>query len=59
MFANGLEQKYVLFQVYDLVGLTELYYAGSHGMDIIFPAKGMVSERHVNCVKSTDLEVFI
>ncbi|GFP81786.1 probable trehalose-phosphate phosphatase g [Phtheirospermum japonicum] len=41
-------------KVYDLVGLSELYYAGSHGMDIIFPAKDMVSENHLRCVKSTD-----
>ncbi|KAL3645342.1 hypothetical protein CASFOL_010522 [Castilleja foliolosa] len=41
-------------KVYDLVGLSELYYAGSHGMDIIFPAKDMVSENNLCCVKSTD-----
>ncbi|XP_074328813.1 trehalose-phosphate phosphatase A-like [Apium graveolens] len=29
--------------VYDLVGLTELYYAGSHGMDILFPVKDPIS----------------
>ncbi|XP_011081207.1 probable trehalose-phosphate phosphatase F [Sesamum indicum] len=43
-------------KVYELVGLTELYYAGSHGMDIMFPAKDMVSKNHVNCVKYTDSE---
>ncbi|KAM6557138.1 hypothetical protein CsatB_004157 [Cannabis sativa] len=31
-------------KVFDLIGLTELYYAGSHGMDIMGP----------NCVKSID-----
>ncbi|KAI3468902.1 hypothetical protein Pfo_025565 [Paulownia fortunei] len=41
-------------KVYELVGLTELYYAGSHGMDIIFPARDLVSSNHLNCVKSTD-----
>uniref|UniRef100_A0A5B6ZIH0 Trehalose 6-phosphate phosphatase n=1 Tax=Davidia involucrata TaxID=16924 RepID=A0A5B6ZIH0_DAVIN len=30
-------------KVYELVGLTELYYAGSHGMDIMCPVKDMVS----------------
>ncbi|KAI3453527.1 hypothetical protein Pfo_010190 [Paulownia fortunei] len=43
-------------KVYDLVGLKELYYAGSHGMDIMFPARDMVSQDHLNCVKSTDLQ---
>jgi hypothetical protein len=28
-----------LLQVYDFVQLPELYYAGSHGMDIMGPAK--------------------
>ncbi|CAA0820582.1 Probable trehalose-phosphate phosphatase F [Striga hermonthica] len=42
-------------KVYELVGLSELYYAGSHGMDIIFPAKGMVNlKNHSNCAKFTD-----
>ncbi|KAK4748549.1 hypothetical protein SAY87_015135 [Trapa incisa] len=31
--------------VYDLVGLTELYYAGSHGMDIMGPVNINVSNR--------------
>ncbi|KAG8382401.1 hypothetical protein BUALT_Bualt05G0073500 [Buddleja alternifolia] len=43
-------------KVCDLVGLKELYYAGSHGMDIMFPAKDMVSGNHLDCVFSTDLE---
>ncbi|KAL1548063.1 trehalose-phosphatase [Salvia divinorum] len=42
--------------VFKLVGLTELYYAGSHGMDIIFPGMDIVSRNNVNCVKSTDKE---
>ncbi|GER28022.1 haloacid dehalogenase-like hydrolase superfamily protein [Striga asiatica] len=42
-------------KVYELVGLSELYYAGSHGMDIIFPAKDSVNPKnHQNCVKSSD-----
>lgn len=41
----------LLFQVYDLVGLTELYYAGSHGMDIMDPVT------NTNCVNSTDQQV--
>ncbi|XP_012852560.1 PREDICTED: probable trehalose-phosphate phosphatase F [Erythranthe guttata] len=43
-------------KVYDLVGLKELYYAGSHGMDIMFPAEDDVSQCHLNCVKCTDLQ---
>ncbi|GFZ06979.1 hypothetical protein Acr_18g0011490 [Actinidia rufa] len=41
-------------KVYELVGLTELYYAGSHGMDIMFPVRDMVSTDPSNCTKSTD-----
>ncbi|KAK1430547.1 hypothetical protein QVD17_13366 [Tagetes erecta] len=41
-------------QVYELVGLTELFYAGSHGMDIIFPAKDTSSANLTNCIRSTD-----
>ncbi|XP_048140921.1 probable trehalose-phosphate phosphatase F isoform X1 [Rhodamnia argentea] len=41
-------------KVYDLVGLTELYYAGSHGMDIMGPVNNSVSNDHPSCVKSTD-----
>ncbi|XP_010529491.1 PREDICTED: probable trehalose-phosphate phosphatase F [Tarenaya hassleriana] len=36
-------------KVFKLVGLTELYYAGSHGMDIMTPVND-----HPNCIKSTD-----
>ncbi|CAA2967062.1 probable trehalose-phosphate phosphatase F isoform X1 [Olea europaea var. sylvestris] len=43
-------------KVFELVGLTELYYAGSHGMDIMFPARETASPDHLNCVKSTDLQ---
>lgn len=37
-------------KVYELVGLTELFYAGSHGMDIMFP----MSINHTNYILSTD-----
>jgi trehalose 6-phosphate phosphatase len=46
------------FQVFDLVKLTELYYAGSHGMDIIGPVSDTLSVNHPNCIKSTDQQVF-
>lgn len=41
-------------KVYELVGLTELYYAGSHGMDIMGPVDHTVSDDHPNSIKSTD-----
>ncbi|XP_031261187.1 probable trehalose-phosphate phosphatase F [Pistacia vera] len=41
-------------KVYELVGLTELFYAGSHGMDIMGPVNNIVSDDHPNCIKSTD-----
>lgn len=42
-------------KVYDFVGLTELYYAGSHGMDIIGPVNKTKSiEYHPYCIRSTD-----
>ncbi|KAE9464998.1 hypothetical protein C3L33_03095, partial [Rhododendron williamsianum] len=44
-------------KVYDFVGLTELYYAGSHGMDILGPVRPM-SNDHLNCIRSTDKQVF-
>ncbi|GLT84019.1 hypothetical protein SLE2022_022760 [Rubroshorea leprosula] len=40
-------------KVYKFVGLTELYYAGSHGMDIMGPVKQSISDEP-NCIKSTD-----
>ncbi|GAB2274122.1 hypothetical protein Dimus_008893 [Dionaea muscipula] len=40
-------------EVYKLVGLAELYYAGSHGMDIVGPVRN-VSTYHTDCIKSTD-----
>ncbi|OMO52429.1 Trehalose-phosphatase [Corchorus olitorius] len=41
-------------KVYELVGLTELYYAGSHGMDIMSPVSHTGSNGHTNCIRSTD-----
>lgn len=49
----------IAFQVFDLVKLTELYYAGSHGMDIIGPVSDTLSKNHPNCIKSTDHQVSI
>ncbi|KAJ4956617.1 hypothetical protein NE237_013400 [Protea cynaroides] len=44
-------------KVFEFVGLTELYYAGSHGMDIIGPVRNSVSVgNHPNCIRSTDKE---
>ncbi|XVE65033.1 hypothetical protein DITRI_Ditri07aG0149400 [Diplodiscus trichospermus] len=41
-------------KVYELVGLTELYYAGSHGMDIMGPVSHTESADHPDCIRSTD-----
>ncbi|GMH26631.1 hypothetical protein Nepgr_028474 [Nepenthes gracilis] len=40
-------------KVYELVGLAELYYAGSHGMDIMGPLHEVIVG-HSNCINSTD-----
>ncbi|XP_022731284.1 trehalose-phosphate phosphatase A-like [Durio zibethinus] len=40
-------------KVYEFVGLTDLYYAGSHGMDIMGPVR-QSSNDHSNCITSTD-----
>ncbi|KAL2555985.1 Trehalose-phosphate phosphatase A [Forsythia ovata] len=42
-------------KVYEFVGLTELYYAGSHGMDIVGPARP-ISNNYINCIRSTDVQ---
>lgn len=50
----------VMTQVHEFVGLTELYYAGSHGMDIIGPVRQSmsVSDNHPNgIIRSTDKQV--
>ncbi|KAA3460416.1 trehalose-phosphate phosphatase A [Gossypium australe] len=44
-------------QVYDFVGLTDLYYAGSHGMDIMGPVRES-SDDPPNCIRSTDKQVW-
>jgi hypothetical protein len=36
---SKLVDRSILQQVYEFVQLSELYYAGSHGMDIMGPAK--------------------
>ncbi|KAG1354489.1 putative Trehalose-phosphate phosphatase A [Cocos nucifera] len=42
-------------KVYEFVGLTELHYAGSHGMDIMGPVRESESiGDHPNCIRSTD-----
>lgn len=42
-------------KVYEFVGLKELYYAGSHGMDIMGPVRhSMTNDDHPNCIRSTD-----
>ncbi|KAK1366671.1 Trehalose 6-phosphate phosphatase [Heracleum sosnowskyi] len=40
-------------KVLEFVGLTELYYAGSHGMDIMGPVSPSTNT-HENCVRSTE-----
>ncbi|KAK4734337.1 hypothetical protein R3W88_008598 [Solanum pinnatisectum] len=39
-------------KVYDFVGLSELYYAGSHGMDIMSPVRAISND--YSCIRSTD-----
>ncbi|KAE8022385.1 hypothetical protein FH972_008187 [Carpinus fangiana] len=41
-------------KVYEFVKLKELYYAGSHGMDIMGPVRQYISDDHTNCVRSVD-----
>lgn len=41
-------------KVYEFVGLSELYYAGSHGMDIVGPVRHSASDNHPNCIRSTN-----
>ncbi|PON89475.1 Trehalose-phosphatase [Trema orientale] len=43
-------------KVYEFVGLTELYYAGSHGMDIMGPVRQSISDDHPNCFMSSDTQ---
>ncbi|CAN1159080.1 Trehalose-phosphate phosphatase A [Linum perenne] len=48
-------------KVYEFVGLTELYYAGSHGMDIMGPVReaSSASANHGSCLRSTNKPVTI
>ncbi|OAY68010.1 putative trehalose-phosphate phosphatase 2 [Ananas comosus] len=41
-------------KVFEFVKLTELYYAGSHGMDIMGPVRKLESIGHPNCISLTD-----
>ncbi|KAJ8764215.1 hypothetical protein K2173_005395 [Erythroxylum novogranatense] len=41
-------------KVFELIGLTELHYAGSHGMDIMGPINKRMSSDHLNCIECTD-----
>ncbi|KAM1368372.1 hypothetical protein PS1_001709 [Malus domestica] len=41
-------------KVYEFVKLNELYYAGSHGMDIMAPVIQSINDDQRNCFKSTD-----
>ncbi|KAJ6703736.1 TREHALOSE-PHOSPHATE PHOSPHATASE F-RELATED [Salix viminalis] len=51
---DGPDTAYSSWMVYQLVGLTELYYAGSHGMDILGPVgKASISNDHQNYTQST------
>ncbi|KAE8672540.1 Trehalose-phosphate phosphatase A [Hibiscus syriacus] len=43
-------------KVYEFVGVTELNYAGSHGMDIMVPVR-QSSDDYSNCITSTDKQV--
>ncbi|KAH1248236.1 Trehalose-phosphate phosphatase A [Glycine max] len=44
-------------KVYEFVGLSELYYAGSHGMDIIGPPRQSNSDNHPDCIRSSDQQL--
>ncbi|XP_041007729.1 trehalose-phosphate phosphatase A-like [Juglans microcarpa x Juglans regia] len=41
-------------KVYEFVRLTELYYAGSHGMDIMGPVREHISNDLPDCIRSMD-----
>ncbi|XP_078446140.1 putative trehalose-phosphate phosphatase F [Wolffia australiana] len=42
-------------KVYEFVGLSDLYYAGSHGMDIVGPVRdSATADDHPNCIRSSD-----
>ncbi|KAG5034753.1 hypothetical protein AAZX31_04G112200 [Glycine max] len=41
-------------KVYEFVGVSDLCYAGSHGMDIIGPSRQSISDNHPDCISSAD-----
>lgn len=41
-------------KVYEFVGLAELYYAGSHGMDIMGPVRQSIPNDNADTIQSTD-----
>lgn len=54
------------FQVYNFVKLTELYYAGSHGMDIKGPEQGSKYEQvrflftfYINKILETEINQYL
>ena len=47
------------YQVYEFVGLNELYYAGSHGMDIMGPVLQSVVGDQRHGFRSTDKQVIV
>lgn len=60
MFVLGFDSNHccaLFLQVHEFVGLTDLHYAGSHGMDIIGPLRQSISDNHPNCIRSTDKKV--
>lgn len=44
-------------QVYEFVGLAELYYAGSHGMDIMCPVRQSILNDNPDTIRSNDKQV--
>lgn len=48
---------FLLVQVYEFVGLAELYYAGSHGMDIMGPVRQSIPNDNADTIQSTDKQV--
>nr|KYP42975.1 putative glycosyl hydrolase Rv2006/MT2062 family [Cajanus cajan] len=45
-------------KVCEFVGVRELYYAGSHGMDIICPRRQSNSDNHPECISSADKQLY-
>lgn len=51
--------NYFSYQVYKFVGLNELYYAGSHGMDIMGPVRQSIVDNPRHGIRSTEKQVII